>query len=66
MTTHEIVSIGFRKEISPVADEYINGIVKVQVDADQVVGVFVTGIRLSCIKSIDELQYICKRVNAQA
>ncbi|HMR82742.1 MAG TPA: hypothetical protein PKE30_06410 [Niabella sp.] len=66
MTTHEILNIGFQKGNSPASDEYINGIVKVLVNAEQVIGVFITGIRLSCVKSIDELQYICKRVNAQA
>lgn len=66
MTTHEIVNIGFQKE-NIVSDEYINGIVKVRVDAtDQVIGIFVTDIQLNCIRSIDELKYVCKKVNAHA
>jgi len=66
MTTHEILNIGFRKGNSPASNEYINGIVKVQVNAEQVIGVFITGIKLNSVKSVDELLYICKRVNAHA
>ena len=67
MTTHEILNIGFQKGNTSFSGEYTNGIVKVRVDAaDQVIGVFVTDIQLNCIRSIDELKYICKRVNAQA
>lgn len=66
MTTHEILNLGFQKAGAVLFNEYTNGIVKVQVDADEVTGVFITDIKINGIKNIDELMYICKKVNAKA
>ncbi len=66
MTTYEILNLGFQKAGTALFNEYTNGIVKVQVNADEVTGVFVTDIRVNGIKNIDELMYMCKKVNAKA
>lgn len=66
MTTHEILNLGFQKDCNIPSDEYTNGIVKVQINADEVTGVFVTGIKIDGINNIEELMYICKKVNAKA
>ncbi|MCH5688328.1 hypothetical protein LWM68_31140 [Niabella sp. W65] len=66
MTTHEIINLGFQKANAVTADEYVNGLVKVQTENNSVTGVFVTNIKVNSIKSIEELQYLCKRLNISA
>lgn len=67
-TLNEIINSGFQKfrtNTSAVA-EYIHGIVKVQVAEGVVTNVFVMDVKISCARNINELMYICKRVNAAA
>lgn len=66
MTTHEIISLGFQKANSIAVNEYVNGLVKVQMEDNSVTGVFVTNIKVNSIKSIEELQYLCKRLKISA
>jgi hypothetical protein len=67
-TLSEIINNGFQayNVNTTTFDEYIHGMVKVHVAGDVVVNVFVMDIKINCAKDIDELMYICKRVNAQA
>jgi pyruvate/2-oxoglutarate dehydrogenase complex dihydrolipoamide acyltransferase (E2) component len=66
MTTHEIINLGFQQANSIAVNEYVNGLVKVQTEDNNVTSVFVTNIKVNSIKSIDELQYLCKRLNITA
>ncbi|MGE9312616.1 hypothetical protein ACLOAU_13290 [Niabella sp. CJ426] len=66
MTTHEIIGLGFQQANSIAVNEYVNGLVKVQTENDNVTSVFVTNIKVNSIKSIEELQYLCKRLNITA
>ncbi len=66
MTTHEIISLGFQKAHSMAVNEYVNGLIKVQTEDNNVTSVFVTNIKVNSIKSIEELQYLCKRLNITA
>ena len=66
MTTHEIINLGFQKANSIAVNEYVNGLVKVQTENNNVTSVFVSNIKVNSIKSIEELQYLCKRLNISA
>ncbi|MCH5720725.1 hypothetical protein [Niabella hibiscisoli] len=66
MTTHEIISLGFQKANSISVNEYVNGLVKVQLEDNNVTNVFVTNIKVNSIRNIEELQYLCKRLKISA
>ncbi len=66
MTTHEIINLGFQKANSISVNEYVNGLVKVQLEDNNVTGVFVTNIKVNSIRNIEELQYLCKRLKISA
>ena len=67
-TLNEILNIGFQehKINAPTFDEYTNGMVKVLVSSGIVVGVFIMEIKVNGVQDIEELSYICKKVNARA
>ncbi|WP_346239120.1 hypothetical protein ABDK00_010310 [Niabella insulamsoli] len=67
-TLNEIINNGFQafNINTTVFDEYTCGMVKVHVAGDVVVNVFVMDVKINCAHDIDELMYICKRVNARA
>lgn len=66
MTTHEIMELGFLKESGYSTESYSNGIVKVLFNNGEVIGVYITGIKVDGLKEIDQLRYLCKKVNAVA
>lgn len=66
MTTHEIINLGFQRANNLATNEYVNGLVKVHTEDNNVTGVFVTDIKVNSIKNIQELQYLCKRLNISA
>ncbi|GAB3026981.1 hypothetical protein GCM10027051_34780 [Niabella terrae] len=66
MTTNEIQSIGFQKDYSNSYNHYINGLVKVQIDENRVIDVFVNDVKINGIHKLEELMYICKKLNISA
>lgn len=67
-TLNDLINNGFQAYNQHAAniDEYTYGMVKVHVAGEVVVNVFVADIKINCARDIDELMYICKRVNAHA
>lgn len=67
-TLTDILNNGFieLKNNPATFDEYTYGMVKVHVSAGVVVNVFVTDIKVKGVEDIDELMYMCKRVNQYA
>lgn len=65
MSTYELMNNGFRKANEMRSTEFRNGIVTVKMEPDENASVFITDVKINGVKSIDELMYICKRVNVK-
>lgn len=63
MSTFELINNGFQKANKIAINEYKKGIVTVKLEADEMATVFITNIKINGIRNMDELMYMCKRVN---